>query len=273
MAAHAVPTILHDGKFSSKELNAMRIELRQCAKHASVTTAIDLDERLTTLDAVQALAQVHRVATDGHKGGQGSVDWNLMLREFNTWFDELVAEMRKEEAGDPNADVKALIEARHARFEKNRRYWIAGCPFSRSARTHLVTSPLALLLEPAVLTLMTVERRWKSTIERLDLVFALEQFRAETGKYPQSLAELVPTHIAKIPLDPLARKPFRYRAKNDGYMLWSIGSNGVDDDGRTRKKYDIRNGLDNTNTWDDDLFIVPRRLEPFTEFNEETADQ
>jgi hypothetical protein len=273
MAAHAVPTILHDGKFSSEELNAMRIELRPCAKHASVTTAIDLDERLMWLDLIQAIARGQMDVMDEPRKGRGSVDWNLMLREFNTWIDKLVAEMRKEEAGDPNADVGELIEARHARFEKNVTYWAAGFPFSRSARTHVMISLWAAMTDPAVVTLMTAERKCKSNIERLDLVFALEQFRAQTGKYPRSLAKLVPAHIAKIPLDPLAAQPFRYRAQDDGYMLWSVGPNGVDDDGRTREDYDRAIGMDSANAWDDHPFIVPRRLEPFTEFKEETADR
>jgi len=131
----------------------------------------------------------------------------------------------------------------------------------------------AAMTDPAVVTLMTAERKCKSNIERLDLVFALEQFRAQTGKYPRSLAKLVPAHIAKIPLDPLAAQPFRYRAQDDGYMLWSVGPNGVDDDGRTREDYDRAIGMDSANAWDDHPFIVPRRLEPFTEFKEETADR
>ncbi|MCW3054955.1 MAG: hypothetical protein JWN14_4125 [Chthonomonadales bacterium] len=66
------------------------------------------------------------------------------------------------------------------------------------------------------------------------LLIALElhAYRLEHGRYPASLAELVPTYLSKIPEDPFALKgSFVYRLQGEKYLLYSIGPDGTDNDG------------------------------------------
>jgi len=49
--------------------------------------------------------------------------------------------------------------------------------------------------------------------------------------YPATLAALVPEYLAAVPLDPFANKPFIYERRGDGYLLASVGDNGVYDGG------------------------------------------
>ena len=51
--------------------------------------------------------------------------------------------------------------------------------------------------------------------------------------YPATLEELVPTLLNNSPMDFVDGKPLRYRRTDDGhFILWSIGMDGVDNDGR-----------------------------------------
>ncbi|MDP6058237.1 MAG: hypothetical protein QGH33_05060, partial [Pirellulaceae bacterium] len=58
-------------------------------------------------------------------------------------------------------------------------------------------------------------------------------FRAENGHYPETLDDLVPRFVASLPIDIYSEKPPIYRPDDDraGFLLYSVGENGVDDGG------------------------------------------
>ena len=81
--------------------------------------------------------------------------------------------------------------------------------------------------------------------ERLVAVFgqvglALERFRADEGKYPEGLGELLPSYLSAVPSDPWSpsEKPLNYvvrgrleDSQGGSVLLYSVGPDGVDDGG------------------------------------------
>jgi hypothetical protein len=69
----------------------------------------------------------------------------------------------------------------------------------------------------------------------LDIAFALELYRHDHGQYPALLEELAGKYIETIPDDPYTDgEPFHYYLElqqNAGYLLYSVGANGNDDNG------------------------------------------
>lgn len=67
------------------------------------------------------------------------------------------------------------------------------------------------------------------------LALALEEQRLaapkDSGGYPERLDDLVPTFLSEMPSDPFTGKPFVYERRGAGYLLYSVGQNGVDDGG------------------------------------------
>jgi hypothetical protein len=64
---------------------------------------------------------------------------------------------------------------------------------------------------------------------------ALERFRLQNGKYPQTLDELVPRFLKVPPIDFMDGQPLRYRRTNDGhFILYSVGLDCHDDGGIMR---------------------------------------
>jgi hypothetical protein len=61
---------------------------------------------------------------------------------------------------------------------------------------------------------------------------AIERFRLPTDELPAHLEELVPRYLAQVPLDPFDGQPVRYRRRPAGYLLYSVGADGQDNDGR-----------------------------------------
>ena len=65
------------------------------------------------------------------------------------------------------------------------------------------------------------------------LAIALEWFKAEKARYPAKLAELAPRYLPTIPADRFSGAELIYRAKDGGYIVYSVGVNLLDDGGVT----------------------------------------
>ncbi len=63
-------------------------------------------------------------------------------------------------------------------------------------------------------------------------VLALERYRLKHSHYPDTLAQLIPDYLAKLPQDPMDGRPMRYRLNPDAtFTLWSSGFDGKDNGG------------------------------------------
>lgn len=65
------------------------------------------------------------------------------------------------------------------------------------------------------------------------LAFALARYRADHGSHPAKLGDLSQKYIDAIPKDVFNNDaPLHYSREGDGYLLYSIGRNGINDGGR-----------------------------------------
>lgn len=72
----------------------------------------------------------------------------------------------------------------------------------------------------------------QSTINQAIAACALERYRLEHGKYPDTLTEVYQGEKS-VPQDVLSGAPMGYRKTNEGhYVLWSVGFDGKDDGGK-----------------------------------------
>src|SRR5215467_1008630 len=81
--------------------------------------------------------------------------------------------------------------------------------------------------------------RVQETVERslgrrdgLLVGIALEVFRREHGKYPESLSDLVPQLLPEVPADRITGEPVRFRIVNSQPLVYSVGADRKDDGGR-----------------------------------------
>lgn len=63
------------------------------------------------------------------------------------------------------------------------------------------------------------------------IALALKAYAAESGRYPDSLAELEAGGW-QLPIDPFSQEPFFYRLEGNGFVVWSVGQDMDDDGGR-----------------------------------------
>src|SRR5262249_33426085 len=74
--------------------------------------------------------------------------------------------------------------------------------------------------------------RMEQTRRNVLVGFALAAYKADHGSYPKLLDSLAPKYLAKVPDDHFSGKALIYRLTDDGYLLYSVGVNGVDDNGQ-----------------------------------------
>jgi hypothetical protein len=79
--------------------------------------------------------------------------------------------------------------------------------------------------------------RENESLARLRLAItslALEQFRNQKGKLPDTLEELKPAFLSDIPEDPFTGDDVLYRRLAKGYLVYSVGRDLVDDGGKEK---------------------------------------
>jgi len=67
-------------------------------------------------------------------------------------------------------------------------------------------------------------------------MLAIHQYNRQHAQYPETLSELVPKYLPRIPIDYADSQPLHYRRTPEGYLLYSIGEDGRDDGGQCNEK-------------------------------------
>ncbi len=75
--------------------------------------------------------------------------------------------------------------------------------------------------------------RMKATKAILATQVGLEIYRNKNRRYPQTLGQLKGI-LDEIPIDPFTNEPLKYRRTKDGYVVYSVNDNLVDDGGDIR---------------------------------------
>ena len=68
-------------------------------------------------------------------------------------------------------------------------------------------------------------------MEMMQTAIAVEMFRRQKGRLPQSLGDMVPEYASQLPQDPFTGQPVTYQTTDSGYVLYSVGRDQVDDGG------------------------------------------
>ncbi len=72
-----------------------------------------------------------------------------------------------------------------------------------------------------------------TTVRAGVIASAMERYRLVGGFTPEYLDGLIPAFLDSIPLDPFDGKPLRFRRENADYLVYGIGINRTDDNGKS----------------------------------------
>lgn len=132
------------------------------------------------------------------------------MREMTSYYDQLIAESHK--------------------------------PFSQQRPVKFPSSKLAIMLLTRIDGVAFRSTHAATQTALLTTAFALRAYRLEHGTYPAQLTELTPAYLTTIPADPFAdTAPLQYKKTATGYLLYSIGPDGNDNNGTPSKDGQLAN--------------------------------
>lgn len=140
----------------------------------------------------------------------GTLD--LTLLEYLNRVDEYIAMLELA----PSQRLKALaeVEDRH--------------------KAHQLSYPeLAWLLEDMG-RIIRIDMENMAQLRAARSAVAIERYRLAHNRLPESITDLIPAHLETVPTDPFDGRPLRYRKRNPGYVVYSVGPDGTDNGGTER---------------------------------------
>jgi hypothetical protein len=112
---------------------------------------------------------------------------------------------------------------------------------------------LLQILMPSLSRIAMIELRDIARLGAARTGLAVERYRLANGKIPVSLTELVPAYLESVPKDPFDGNELRYKKLENGFVVYSIGEDLSDDDGKEKE----RSSTKEASNWDV-TFIVER---------------
>lgn len=237
-------------KLRTPQALRFRRQLDKLTPFESIATKFDVAERWTMLDTVSSIARdgakTLNIVMELHDFGPGAdlllkfvirmgVDWNQVLRTSNVMYDRVTAAQRKPTRAQRMRELNGLqreIDAMHAKAASKKN--LAFAFISKKHRSEWLSSVLVGSMLPGMSLISNAADRAAVKVDQTRLAFALAAYGAEHQGYPKSLDQLIPKYIAKLPSDRFGAGPFRYKATDKGYVLYSIGMNEKDDGGIDR---------------------------------------
>jgi hypothetical protein len=231
-------------EMTTDEWASMQAEVEKLPPPSPLADKFDFFERFAWLDLILAIAEHGPKALQGMSGGNldnaltqivlRGVDWNVPLVMANEWMDRVVAvagiedpKLRAIAAEKLEADILGMVA------EGKDPWGIARAVLSREVASEKVGQIVMSLLFPAIRAVLHSHDRLQTRVELLRVGLALARFKAKTGDYPEQLAELAPDFLATVPADAFAGTPFVYKKTTNGFYLYSIGNNQIDEQGRS----------------------------------------
>jgi hypothetical protein len=247
IASNATLVYLERADLTSEQALKRLKELEALPPMAPMVDKIGVGERIVGLDAVQVvrrggtdflgvLFDPNNPPTRDDLMALDLVNWAQVLRTMNTWYDRQAAALRlkgraeREKAFD-RLD-KDLSEAKKIASSTGEFLKLVKAQDADKELGAKIGNTLAGTLLPATRRVQTLQDRSAQVERNTRVAVAMAAYRADQNRYPAALADLAPKYLAALPDDIFSGKPLIYKPSANGYLFYSVGANGKDDDGR-----------------------------------------
>ena len=247
------------GKLTATQARRFQDRLNALPPLPGVVETIDRCERFMMLDIVMMFIRGGpEEAMEGFGGevpkiGSAALDWDLIMRRSNYWYDRIVDGMRKETPAERAKAAEALGCNMEQMFEEMRelthgwglvktvtKVFFLGRQYARRMTSEAISNLLSAIMSPSVSRSQTLHDRTTAALELAKLSMALAAYKADHDEYPAELSELKPEYVQAVPNDLFVDRPIIYRPQGEGYIAYSVGENAKDDGGeKTEEKDDI----------------------------------
>jgi hypothetical protein len=249
-AYNADIALLANGRMTAKRLKECLQEVQEFPPMPALADKMDLGERLQLLDGFLLLARgdidlevLHVITGDTLdwsdpivKRSFRDIDWDPVLRDTNHWYDRVGAALRLKDRAERvkktdrlAAELKKLTQDLADKPDLAKQ--LQGKNAAKTIAKVISDSWFSTVFA-AILKMQQHADRIGQQHANLQVAFALAAYQRDHGNYPKKLDDLTPKYLAKIPQDLFTGKALVYRPNEKGYLLYSFGVNGKDDEGR-----------------------------------------
>lgn len=243
VAGKADLAFLECARLKSEQIKNCLRELQKLPPLPSMADKVDFGERLISLDAIVMFDREGAEALGGNESNplaklfQRPTNWEPVLRYCNRGFDRMAKAMGEKDRATREKELERLAKesedlARKSRENKPGMLQLLFAKDSDKIVGDQIGSILIGLLIPAVSKAQYAADRCDQVQHNLYLAFALAAYQRDHGRYPKELAALAPKYLDKVPIDIFSGKPLIYRPSENGYLLYSVGVNGRDEEGQ-----------------------------------------
>jgi hypothetical protein len=245
--------VARHGNLTAEQARRFLADLRQLGPLPNMIDKIDVAERFQFLDSVTSMARDGPAAladVDGsddedswvetqlsQRAANAAFDFDEMLRMANTHYDRLVEAGRMADRRKRAEAVDELSEQIEEEFDRSANLGSLAKSFlrkgPRKTMTEKIGQVLLAVMTPALSAALQSEDRAVMTFQMTEVALALAGYWADHGSYPETLEKLVPEYLEQVPLDLFAGDALRYQASGQDYLLYSVGPNREDEEGRT----------------------------------------
>ncbi len=156
-------------------------------------------------------------------------------------FERLLGGSRRPPSPPPRPRRWTKKDKRHALMGVARLAKAAAKPYAQASADSLEISEefagasrrasLSSIIVPQLANRIKVEARAMAELRIMEAVVAVERHRVATGELPVALDRVAPEFMSAMPIDPFDGQAIRCARKDNGYVLYSIGDNLIDDGG------------------------------------------
>jgi len=239
---------LDHAKLTSTQVLACLEDLRKLPPIPSVADKIDVGERFVLLDTMMLTARHGTPFLEGLSGSNSwtpegnqftarlftrNINWDPAFRNANRWYDRCAGGLRIMDRNARAQEMASIIQDLKILKQQVTDTGVIEKSFMGSeGRGEMIGNILIGLMLPAFDRVQSAAERCEQGQRNLHLAFILAAYQYDHGHYPAKLDGLIPKYLVKIPDDIFSGKPLIYRVEDKGYLLYSVGPNGTDDEGR-----------------------------------------
>jgi hypothetical protein len=252
IASEANLAFLDAAQLDAKKLKACLRDLRELPPMPGIADKMDLSERFWALEAVMLVDREGFGMLGNLAGGRDEsnllekmvgkwittdVQWDPALRNMNKVYDRMAAAMRLKDRTGRNDGLQEIQDDvvalnRGLLDAKGIANTIFSAKSMSEAKGKFVGDVMICLFVPATMKVQQAADRVEQTRRNLQIAFALAAYRADEKRYPKTLEALAAKYLPTIPNDLFSGEALIYRPAADGYLLYSVGVNGKDEQGR-----------------------------------------
>ncbi len=239
--------LMSHSELTSLQALSYQQELRDLPPFHGMAQEIDVAERIKCLDAYSTvIRRFQKQELTAYQIEDLRKRHNEAFHVINQVFGMVVAEGRRSPSNVPDPELDRRID-RMRTIARGLVDEVDGKPVLKSTSEILdyytgsspeeigrqVGEGFISLMLPAYQPAYYAENRARMRGTLAQVGFAMAAYRADHNAYPSNLNLLVPKYIQAIPDDLFNDQPLRFTATGDGYLIYSVGRNGTDDEGRS----------------------------------------